>query len=152
MENLFSGSAMRWSGTNLVGATDAQREAYRRHLDTVELAAPPEAAVSHRLEKMVQSPRRSFGPDFLSVFESGADLPTLTRQTDEPWADAFETMWDITWRKISDSGPAALRPDRVRLLALSPPADATEAEISDWNRFYTDVHVGEAMQRRRWTS
>ncbi|MBB3459412.1 hypothetical protein FHT86_007744 [Rhizobium sp. BK313] len=156
MENLFSGSGMRWSGTNLVGATDEQRKAYRCYLDDVELSAlsgSPGATVSHRLEKMAQSPRRSFGPDFLSVFEFAAtsDTSSLTPGGNQPWSDVFEAMWSMTWRKISDTGQVEAKPDRVRLLALSPPLDATEAEIADWNRFYTKVHVGEAMQRRRWT-
>ncbi|MFS8112223.1 hypothetical protein QD460_10930 [Rhizobium jaguaris] len=156
MQDLFSGAIMRWSGTNLVGATNSQRKTYRRYLDHVELpllSGPCGAVNAHRLEKMVQSPRRSFGPDFLSVFEfmGAPDLPQLPSDPTQPWNDACEAMWSMTWRKISDTGPARRRPDRVRLLALSPPADASDNEIAEWNRFYTDVHVHEAMQRRRWT-
>jgi hypothetical protein len=158
MQSLFTAAFMRWAGTNLVGADDRQRAAYRDHLDSVALPALTAAAGSiscHRLEKMVQSPRRSFGPDFLTVWEldgrPGAAAPEVLVPANAAWRDAFEPMWSMTWRKIADTGAAQDMPDRVRLLALSPPADASDNEIAEWNRFYTEVHIGEAMQRRGWT-
>jgi hypothetical protein len=154
MKELFSGASMGWFGTNLLGASDRQRQDYRRHLDEAILPALAASAVSaHRLEKMIQSPRRSFGPDFLSVCEfavSPAPVLPDERPTDA-WANVFEPMWRMSWRKIFDTGPASVPPVRVRLIALSPPADATDAEVAEWNRFYSEVHVGEAMLRRRWT-
>lgn len=150
MTELFSGATMHWHGTNLVGATDAVHAAYRANLDAAEL--PAGALMAHRLEKLLQSPRRSFGPDYLSVVEFDRPTPLVppAAAADAPWAREHEQMWRLSWRKISDTGPAA-PPVRARLLSLSPPADASDVEVAVWNRFYTDVHVPEAMQRRRWS-
>ncbi len=157
MANLFSGATMHWIGTNLLGATDSQHAAYRHHLDSAQLpalTAAGGATFAHRLEKLVQSPRRSFGPDYLSICEFDAPpAPAELPQGDalEPLAGVHESMWNMSWRKISDTGVPSVRPDRARLLSLSPPDDATADEIADWNQFYTEVHVPEAMQRRGWT-
>jgi hypothetical protein len=155
LTDLFTGATMTWIGTNLCGADDQIGSEYRRYLDAGAASTSAEVT-THRLEKMRQSPRRSFGPDFLSVFESGK--PIIAPPPGEPtsnvaasWADNVESMWQMTWTMVSDSGSVGVRPDRVRLISLSPPPDASEADVAEWNAFYTEVHVPEAMQRRRWT-
>lgn len=159
MSSLFTGESMCWLGSNLAGASDARKVEYRRHLDRDELAASDGSVLAHRLEKLPQIPRRWFGPDYLSVFEY-ADADAAKRALEShlkrddgsaTWSGAREPMWRIAWRKVSDSGVTTTQTERVRFIAMSPPDDATDQEVDEWNSFYTEVHVREAMQRRHWT-
>lgn len=111
-----------------------------------EAGASP-ASTSRRILHRLESRRAESAPSVLELSE----YPDLAAARAASAQDDPEGLWRLTWELVSDSGHVETQPVRIRMIALSPAPDASEAEERDWNSFYTNTHAREAMEHRHWS-
>jgi hypothetical protein len=164
MREAFDNPVMYWVGMNVDGATEQEMDAFNRHYSEVHcpevMAENPglDLAVRYRLSD--PDPRGRLGPDWLSVYEftdEAAAQAYLERQngpvenrprytTGPPvWVDKRDTVWRMMWRRGASMGESHGSPDVVRMIGMDPAPDHSASELNDFNDYYTDVHLRDAM-------
>jgi hypothetical protein len=132
----------------------------RTHVHEVIAAHPGFVGVS-RYELLEQDPRGGIhqGPRWLAAYamqdQAAADhymrdnaRPWLHRKQYSPWPAArkkAKTTWRLLWRQVSVTGSADKPPESIFLVGMNVPAATTDAELQDFNTFYTQTHVPEVM-------
>jgi hypothetical protein len=130
------------------------------HVHEVIAAHPGFVGVS-RFELLDQDPRGGLhqGPRWLAAYamqdQTAADQymkdnarPWLHRKRYSPWPAArrkAKTTWRMIWRQLASVGSAANPPDSIFLVGMNVPERTGDADLADFNRFYTETHVPEVM-------
>jgi hypothetical protein len=130
------------------------------HVHEVIAAHPGFEGVS-RYELLDPDPRggEHAGPRWLAVYgmadEAAAEQylkdnarPWLHRKQYSPWPAArrkAKTVWRMIWRQVSTAGSTDQLPESIFLVGMNVPQQTTDAELADFNRFYTETHVPEVM-------
>ena len=120
-------------------------------------ATEPEAALDS-----LRSVRGGYGMEeafeLIAVTARGFRPPRFLRTVDLGGADhgdfgedgreGLKLTWSLLYRRVAETGPASTIPYAIYLLGVNPPADATDADLVDFNDFYTNVHLPEVAERR----
>jgi hypothetical protein len=53
----------------------------------------------------------------------------------------------MIWHHVSSSGTASQPPHSIFMVGMNVPPDTDEAELVEFNAFYTNIHVPEVMAR-----
>jgi hypothetical protein len=155
---------MYWVGMDTDGASDAQIEEINNFYHDVHahevVAMNPGFLRVHRYELTKADPRGDFGPRWLTVYEMADEAAAITYMArndgppegrpaytafPEAWRDAATTRWRIIWRQIAKAGSLDQPPYSIYIVGIDPPAATSDAEITEFNEFYTNVHLGEVM-------
>jgi hypothetical protein len=131
------------------------------HVHEVIAAHPGFVSVS-RYELLEQDPRGGIhcGPRWLASYEMNDeeaatkyiqdnDRPWLHRRKYSPWPAArkrAKTAWRIIWRQLAARGKTEKPPESIFMVGMNVPADTTEAQLAEFNAFYTETHVPEVME------
>ncbi|GAA4239830.1 hypothetical protein GCM10022254_62030 [Actinomadura meridiana] len=54
-------------------------------------------------------------------------------------------VWRMVWRSAGSTGVSDLLPGKMAMIGMDPAADATEAEIAEFDEFYTGTHLPEIV-------
>jgi hypothetical protein len=99
------------------------------------------------------------GPDWLAFYETEsleAAIAAAVRNDGPPegrpkytpfpaaWRENIKVRWRMIWKPISSSGVAG-DPESIYLVGMNASAVKTEADLAEFNAFYTDIHVPEVM-------
>lgn len=159
---------MYWVGMETDPRTTTEELAdFNRFYSTVhvhEVIAAHEGFVSvNRYELLDQDPRGGVhcGPRWLAAYEmtdeaaaqrylKDNERPWLHRQRYSPWPKArrkSKTMWRMIWRQLAVRGSVSQPPESIFLVGMNVPPDTNEAQLAEFNEFYTNTHVPEVMAR-----
>lgn len=153
-----------WVGMNVAPDTSPAALAdFNRFYTNVHarevLAGNPGFVRNARYELAQDDARGPRGPRFLATYdiEAEAGARTYIERNDsqsrpnysegpEAWQKKT-TTWRLMWRHIVTVPQNA--PDRdapyIYLIGMNAPANASAAELAEFNQFYTDVHVPEVI-------
>jgi hypothetical protein len=82
-------------------------------------------------------------------FLSSTELPGATHDDhEEPSREGLKLTWSLLYRRVAETGPARVTPYGIYLLGVNPPTDATDADLTTFDDFYTNVHMPEVAERR----
>jgi hypothetical protein len=131
------------------------------HVHEVIAAHPGFVSVS-RYELLDPDPRGDVhrGPRWLAVYEMVDEAaaeryvkdnarPWLHRQKYSPWPAArrkAKTVWRMLWREIAACGSAAGLPESIFVVGMNIPEGTSDAELAEFNAFYTGTHVPEVIE------
>ncbi|WP_131738929.1 hypothetical protein [Actinomadura roseirufa] len=74
--------------------------------------------------------------------------PEEARVTYTPGPPAFRrasAVWRMIWRNTGSTGGPDLVPGRMAMIGMDPAADATAAEVAEFDEFYTRTHLPEIV-------
>ena len=161
MTQLFDSPYMYWVGLDTpAGATEADLVEFNRFYDEVHapevLAAYPGMTGVTRFELVMPDPRNDYGPRWLSAYEfrdHAAVEEYLRRDPVEldytAGPSTFHEVairWRLIWKKRVSSGDAGVDEcATLFMVGMSPPAGSSPSEVAEFDRFYTDVHIGEVL-------
>jgi hypothetical protein len=130
------------------------------HVHEVIAAHPGFVGVS-RYELLDQDPRGGIheGPRWLAAYtmqdQTAAEQyvkdnarPWLHRKRYSPWPAArrkAKTVWRMIWQQLASLGSAENPPTSIFLVGMNVPEQTSDAELAEFNRFYTETHVPEVM-------
>jgi hypothetical protein len=128
-----------WSGWDVRGgAVVDATEAFGR-------SVPDESGAGEAYELIAVAARGFRPPRFMST----SALPGATGgDHEEPDRPGLRLTWSLLYRRVAETGPSLVTPYGIYLLGVNPPADATDADLADFNDFYTNVHMPEVAERR----
>jgi len=155
-----------WVGMDIPADTNAAALADFNHFYTNTharevLASNPGFVGGARYELAQDDARGARGPRFLATYdienEAGAlgyiarnDGPPEGRPKYSEGPQAWQqhtTLWRLMWRrilKVPERSAAGAAP-YIYLIGMNAPANASAAELAEFNAFYTSVHVPEVM-------
>jgi len=128
-----------WSGWDVRGgaAVDAT--------DAFGRSVPDESGSDEAYELIAVAARGFRPPRFLNK----SVLPGATDDDhEEPSRQGLRLTWSLLYRRVAETGPSLVTPYAIYLLGVNPPADATDADLAEFNDFYTNVHMPEVAERR----
>ena len=136
------GPVARWTGWDIRGGASADPRAAVTFAQSATHSPSEE-----RYELMAVAARGFRPPRFLSTIphsegSGGADGGA------EPEHPGLRQTWSVEYRCIHETGPAAVTPYAIYLLAVNPPPGGTPEELDRFNDFYTGVHLPEVAERR----
>lgn len=161
-----------WVGINVAADTSAAALAdFNQFYTNVHarevLASNPGFVRSARYELAQDDARGPRGPRFLATYDidSEAGARTYIARNDGPpegrpkysegplaWQQKV-TVWRLMWRHIVTVPQHAQEnaAPYIYLIGMNAPADATAAELAEFNDFYTNVHVPEVIAANSFT-
>ena len=163
---VFAHPFMYWVGMDTDPRTSPEALAdFNRFYSTTHtgevLAAHPGFVTASRYELLDPDPRGGLhcGPRWLAVYEmtdeaaalqyiKDNERPWLHRKRYSPWPPArkrAKTLWRMIWRQISTSGSTDQAPASIFMVGMNVPAETDAAGLSEFNAFYTGIHVPEVM-------
>jgi hypothetical protein len=164
MDATFTSPYLYMIGMDTDGASDAQLEEFNHFYNDTHMAEVvamnPGFLRAHRYELAKPDPRGDFGPRWLAIYEmpdekaaatygERNDGPPEGRPTYTPvpnaWRETAKARWRIIWHRIAEAGSLEEPPYSIFLVGIDPPVGASEADLAQFNEFYTNVHVGEVM-------
>jgi hypothetical protein len=164
MDATFTSPYMYMVGMDTDGASNAQLAEFNHFYNDTHMAEVvamnPGFVRAHRYELAKADPRGDFGPRWLAVYEMADakaaatygernDGPPEGRPTYTPvpnaWHETAKTRWRIIWHQIAQAGALEEPLYSIFLVGIDPPPGASDADIAEFNEFYTNVHLGEVM-------
>ena len=155
-----------WVGMTIPTATSAAGVAEFNHFYTNThlrevLANNPGFVRGTRYELAQDDLRGARGPRFLAVYDIDSEAAALgyiarndgppsgrpTYTQGPPAWERHETVWRLLWRRlvaIPDKAAAVDAP-YIYLVGMNAPAGASAAELAEFNKFYTSIHVPEVI-------
>ena len=157
---------MYWVGMNTAPDTTPEELAkfndFYSHTHIPEIfAANPGFMRATRYELCEPDPRGALGPRWLAVYEmedeaaakgyiARNDGPPAGRPAYSPGPSAWQTYegwWRLIWRRVApvagELSPAAS--PYLYFVAMNVPPGTTDAELAEFNEFYTNTHVPEVV-------
>jgi hypothetical protein len=169
MDATFTSPYMYWVGMDTDGASEVHLEEFNSFYNDTHahevVAMNPGFVRAHRYELAKPDPRGDFGPRWLAVYEMADEeaATTYMARNDGPpegrptytalpnaWRETAKTRWRIIWRQMAEAGSLDEPPYSIFIVGINPPARATDADIAEFNEFYTNVHVGEVMAASKY--
>jgi len=166
MQQAFAYPFMYWVGMHTSPDTDPAAVAeFSQFYSTVHVpevvASNPGFVRGTRYELLQPDPRGDYGPRWLAVYEMDGEAAARTyatrndgppegrpRYTPGPAAwQQTQSVWRMIWRHVSSSGTASQSPHSIFMVGMNVPPDTDEAELAEFNAFYTNIHVPEVMER-----
>ncbi len=163
---------MYWVGMDTDPRTTPEELAeFNRFYSTTHVhevvAAHPGFVSASRYELLDADPRGGVhgGPRWLAMYgmhdEQAAqqylkdnERPWLHRRKYSPWPRArrrARTVWRMIWRQIADTGQTDRAPESVFIVGMNVPADTDDADLAEFNTFYTQTHLPEVMATGGYT-
>jgi hypothetical protein len=105
------------------------------------------AGADERYELLAVAARGFRPPRFLRAVDRGEVSGTAITAEAES-VEGLRQTWSLLYRRVAETGPAAVPPYAIYLLGVNPPADVTDDELVAFNEFYTHVHLPEVAERR----
>jgi len=127
-----------WSGWDMRGGAKAAAA------EDSPRTFPRQSDAEEDYELLAVAARGFRPPRFLSA----ADLPVTDHGDGDEGRQGFRMTWSLLYRRVAETGPATVAPYAIYLLGVNPPADTTEADLTIFNDFYTNVHMPEVAERR----
>ncbi|MDF5751675.1 hypothetical protein [Spongiactinospora sp. TRM90649] len=138
------------------GELAAFNDFYDAHLDDV-VARTPGFVCAERYELA----DGTGGPRWLAVYGVDGEEPArrFVERATGPVEDRVKyppgppawtrmtTVWRLIWRRAAWTGALAVPAGRVALIGMNPAPGATGPEISDFDDFYTGVHLPEIISK-----
>jgi hypothetical protein len=134
-----------WSGLDLrpgvAGGVEAARGSIREKIWTSAVGR------GHRYELLALASRVR-PTAFLSSLELREDHVFDGAPPEVTWHNDLMVTWSLLYRRIAETGPEIVVPYAVYVLGVNPPTELEDAEIEEFNEFYTNVHMPEVAERR----
>ncbi|WP_067469347.1 hypothetical protein [Actinomadura macra] len=73
------------------------------------------------------------------------DRPRATYTPGPPAWRRVTVVWRMIWQSGGSTGMADLVPGRIAMIGMDPAADATDAEVAEFDDFYTRTHLPEIV-------
>jgi hypothetical protein len=127
-----------WSGWDVRGGAKAAAA------ENSARAFPRRSDAEEDYELLAVAARGFRPPRFLSA----SDLPGTDHGDGDENREGFRMTWSLLYGRVAETGPATVAPYAIYLLGVNPPADTTEADLTIFNDFYTNVHMPEVAERR----
>ncbi len=109
-------------------------------------------APGERYDLLAVAARGFRPPQFLSVEPVAVDAApaddAAPTETAAPDHEGLRQTWSLLYRQLVETTSRTTDPYAIYLLGVNPPPDATDAELEEFNRFYTEVHLPEVAERR----
>lgn len=169
MPSSFAQPYMYWVGADLPTEDPDEVKSWNAfysgtHVPEV-VAANPGFTHGHRYELVGPDPRGVDAPKYLAVYEmahEGAartygarnDGPAEGRPKYTSGPAVWETMtlkWRMIWRTFAETGPAGGTPESIFVVGMNPPANASPAELTEFNDYYTKTHLPEVTEAGPYT-
>jgi hypothetical protein len=168
LTTIFTSPFLYWVGIETdPSATEDQLVEFNRFYDEVHvpevLAANDGMTGVTRFELVRQDPRGPHGPRWLASYQladEAAAARYLERNgpgaSDRPVYSSGPQAWQtmtVTWRMIwrhavarPNPGGTGQPPVNLMLIGMNPMAGATDAQVDDFNHFYTETHLDEVLE------
>jgi hypothetical protein len=161
----FSAPHMYWVGMNLPRASRSDLEEFNHFYEVIHapevLHHNPGFVHLHRYEILEADPRGDLGPTFLAIYEATDEAAErhIEREDgppgDKPRYSSGPRVWEeraLVWRMIWSripgtvigSDPPSVEPKSIFIVGMEP-GEGGEAELQEFNTFYTGTHVGEVV-------
>jgi hypothetical protein len=127
-----------WTGWDVRGGSSAQIEP-----DGAFAGYSPSGEVHYEL--LAVAGRGFRPPRFLTVADAEAPADTSGAKERDV---VLRQVWSLEYRQVAETAPSASTPHAIYLLGVNPPEDASDAELEEFNDFYTNVHLPEVAERR----
>jgi hypothetical protein len=88
-------------------------------------------------------------PRFLTVRALAAGDPGSTVASVAASTEGLRAVWSLAYRRIAQTRDDEVDAHAIYLLGVDPPKDASDAQLDEFNDFYTNVHLVEVATRRR---
>jgi hypothetical protein len=111
-------------------------------------SAPDDPGSGAHYELIAVAARGFRPPTFLSTTERSEEAapdPQPEEVEDHP---GLRQTWNLLYRRMVETGPAATTPYAIYLLGVNPPEDLSDEDLDAFNHFYTSVHLPEVAERR----
>jgi hypothetical protein len=59
------------------------------------------------------------------------------------WQEKMDVQWRMIWHFLASTGPSIV-PDSVFMVGIDAPEGASDADVAEFNDFYTSIHMPEA--------
>ncbi|MBT2212881.1 DUF4286 family protein [Actinomadura sp. NEAU-AAG7] len=156
----FSSEFLYWVALDFGGSAPADVERFDRFFDETHipevLARYPGFAAAHRYALHRPDPRGDFGGGYLAAYEVEderavnaylADESRRPRYSADPplWPDLLTYRWRVVYEKIAETSPSTGTPDLIYIIGIDPPAGIGDGELAEFDAFYTDTHMPEAV-------
>ncbi|WUI01538.1 hypothetical protein OHR68_06875 [Spirillospora sp. NBC_00431] len=161
----FSSDFLYWIAIDFGSSDPADIARFNRFYDETHipevLDRHPGFAAAHRYALHRPDPRGDFGGGYLAAYEiedEEAVTAYLTATTadgsgDRPrysadpplWPDLLTNRWRVVYEKIAETAPSTGTPDMIYIIGIDPPADIRDDELAEFDAFYTNTHMPEAV-------
>ncbi|MBT2207853.1 MULTISPECIES: hypothetical protein [Actinomadura] len=74
----------------------------------------------------------------------GPEDQRVTYTPGPPW-ERIAVVWRMIWRNTGSTGADDLVPGRIAMIGMDPAADASPAEVAEFDDFYTRTHLPEIV-------
>ncbi|MGH3241471.1 MAG: hypothetical protein ACRDNL_13920 [Spirillospora sp.] len=160
----FSSDFLYWIALDFGSSDPADLARFNRfyeetHIPEV-LSRYPGFVSAHRYALHRPDPRGDFGGGHLAAYEvedeeavaayiaaTTADEGTRPRYSADPplWPNLLTNRWRVVYEKVAESAPSTGAPDLIYIIGIDPPADIGDDELAEFDAFYTDTHMPEAV-------
>lgn len=149
-----------WVGLDTPGASESDARRFNEfywstHVPEV-MANNPGFVRCDRFELVQPDERGDFGPRWLARYTmDAAAAQKYVEENSKPGYvmpyEAFPALdceivvrWRLLWEHVASSGDATYESKRLRLIGMDPWLESSDAQLREFNDFYTDVHLAEA--------
>ena len=118
--------------------------------DRSEAFGHTEDTATDRYELVAVAARGFRPPQFLTVLDLSEHLEGEIHELAAAGAndEVVRQVWSLAYRQVVATQPRQVAPFAIYLLGVNPPPDVTDAELVEFNDFYTEVHLPEVAERR----
>ncbi|MGH3586070.1 MAG: hypothetical protein ACRDQ0_07070 [Pseudonocardia sp.] len=153
----FTSPFMYWLAIDFTTSDPDELARINRFYDEVHIpevfAANPGFVAVHRYTLQIQDRRGDFGAGNLIAYEIESAQaaeeylerePASSYSADPPvWPERLDTRWRVLYRRVAQTAPSTVAPGAISLIGINPPPDVDAAELAEFDRFYSDVHLPE---------
>ncbi|WP_028921940.1 DUF4286 family protein [Pseudonocardia acaciae] len=166
MTAAFSSAFLYWVAGDFHSSDPSEIAQFHRFYDETHVpevfAANPGFVGAHRYALQIPDERGDLGAAFLAAYEvdgeraaeeflareTGNGGPPASYSTGPPlWSELFVSRWRVLYQRVAETSAPTVAPGAISIIGIDPPADADDAELAEFNAFYTDHHLPENTDR-----